>query len=134
MVMESPYDPVSPTIFLLDYNWANFITVRIKPSMPLRDALAKMESVFKKYNPGSPFNYQFTDEEYAKSFLMKNALAISAIFAILAIFISCLGLFGLASFVAEQRIKEIGVRKVLGARVCETGQLIKSNKSQLIDY
>jgi len=133
MVMESPYDPVSPTIFLLDYNWANFITVRIKPSMPLRDALAKMESVFKTYNPGSPFNYQFTDEEYTKKFSDEERIGnLSAIFAILAIFISCLGLFGLASFVAEQRIKEIGVRKVLGASVFNIWGLLSKDFVMLV--
>ncbi|QEC65980.1 FtsX-like permease family protein [Panacibacter ginsenosidivorans] len=118
MVMESPYTPVKPTIFTLNMDWASVITVRIKPTVPAREALAKIETVFKKYNPGAPFDYKFTDEEYAKKFEDEERIGnIATFFAILAIFISCLGLFGLASFVAEQRTKEIGVRKVLGASV-----------------
>lgn len=118
MVMQSPYMPVQPTIFMVDYNWANIITVKIKPSAHLQDALAKIGGVFKRYNPASPFEYQFTDETYAKKFSDEERIGkLASIFAILAIFISSLGLFGLASFVAEQKTKEIGVRKVLGASV-----------------
>ena len=80
--------------------------------------MAKIETVFKKYNPGAPFEYKFADEEYAKKFGNEERIGkLASFFAVLAIFISCLGLFGLASFVAEQRTKEIGVRKVLGASV-----------------
>jgi putative ABC transport system permease protein len=118
MVMQSPYEPVKPTIFSMNPGWASIITVRIKPSESMQAALAKMETVFKKYNPGSPFEYKFTDEDYAKKFSDEERIGnLSTFFAVLAIFISCLGLFGLASFVAEQRTKEIGVRKVLGATV-----------------
>jgi len=116
MVMESPYTPVKPTIFLMRPGWAGIITIRIKPSMPMRSALSKIEAVFKKYDPGSPFDYRFTDQEYAKKFSDEERIGnLATFFAVLAIFISCLGLFGLASFVAEQRTKEIGIRKVLGA-------------------
>ncbi|MGN6542950.1 MAG: ABC transporter permease [Ginsengibacter sp.] len=118
MVMESPYEPVKPTIFSMNPGWASVITVRIKPSESMQAALAKIETVFKKYNPGSPFEYKFTDEDYAKKFSDEERIGnLSTFFAVLAIFISCLGLFGLASFIAEQRTKEIGVRKVLGATV-----------------
>ena len=118
MVMQSPYMPVQPTIFMMDYGWANLITVKIKHNAQLTDALAKIGGVFRKYNPGSPFDYQFTDEEYAKKFSDEERIGkLASILAFIAIFISSLGLFGLASFVAEQRTKEIGVRKVLGASV-----------------
>ena len=118
MLMESPYSSVSPTLFIMDYNWANFITVRIKPDMDAHNALAKIEPVFKKYNPGSPFGYKFIDSEFAKKFEAEQHIGnLASFFAALAIFISCLGLFGMASFMAEQRVKEIGVRKVLGASV-----------------
>src|SRR5665213_242348 len=118
MVMQSPYTAVQPTIFFVDYNWANIITIKIKPTVPLQDALAKIGGVFKRYNPASPFDYHFTDEEYAKKFSDEERIGkLASIFAVLAIFISSLGLFGLASFVAEQKTKEIGVRKVLGASV-----------------
>src|ERR1700754_415009 len=64
MVMESPYNKTRATIFLMDPYWINFMTVRIKPTMPIRDALNKIAPVFKKYNPGSPFEYKFNDDEY----------------------------------------------------------------------
>ncbi len=116
MVMESPYTPVKPSIFLMQPGWVGIITIRIKPTVPLRAALSKIETVFKRYDPGSPFDYRFTDQEYAKKFSDEERIGnLASFFAVLAIFISCLGLFGLASFVAEQRTKEIGIRKVLGA-------------------
>jgi putative ABC transport system permease protein len=116
MVMESPYHPIQPTIFFINYDWANVITVRLNPVMTTQAALKVIEPVFKRYNPGSPFRYDFVDEEYAKKFSDEQRIGrLASVFAILAIFISCLGLFGLASFVAEQRTREIGVRKVLGA-------------------
>ncbi|MCA0397748.1 MAG: ABC transporter permease [Bacteroidetes bacterium] len=118
LVMQSPYEPVQPTIFFLDYGWASVITIRVKSEANMHAALAKMEPVFKKYDPGSPFTYKFTDEEYASKFSDEERIGnLAAFFAVLAVFISCLGLFGLASFVAEQRTREIGLRKVLGASV-----------------
>src|SRR6187401_420591 len=84
-----------------------------------------MKPVFDKYNPAFPFEYQFADEQYAKKFNYEELVGnLALIVAVLAIFISCLGLFGLASFTAEQRIKEIGVRKVLGASVLNLWQLL----------
>jgi ABC-type antimicrobial peptide transport system permease subunit len=125
MVMQSPFTPVLPTIFFLNYRLVNFITVRIKPGMPAQEALSKIEHVFKRYNPGSPFVYQFTDEAYARKFSDEHQMGrLATVFALLAIFISCLGLFGLASFVAEQRSKEIGLRKVLGASVFNVWRLL----------
>lgn len=116
MVMESPYSPVRPTLFYLDYGWTQTILLRIRSTVPVIEALAKMEPVFRRYNPGSPFSYQFTDEQYAQKFSEDQRVGnLAAIFAGLAIIISCLGLVGLASFVAEQRTKEMGIRKVMGA-------------------
>ena len=81
-------------------------------------ALARIEAIFKKFEPEAPFTYKFADSEYAQKFLAEERTGkLASVFAVLAIFISCLGLFGVASFVAEQRIKEIGIRKVLGASV-----------------
>jgi ABC-type antimicrobial peptide transport system permease subunit len=118
MLMESPYAPVKPTIFYCDYGWANVITVRVKPTMPVKQALTAIGPVFRKYNPGAEFEYKFVDEDYARKFSDEQRIGhLATVFAILAIFISCLGLFGMASFVAEQRTKEIGVRKVLGASI-----------------
>jgi len=101
--------------------------------MPVRDALAKIQPVFKKYDPASPFEFKFIDDEYAKKFSNEQRIAnLASVFAILAIFISCLGLFGLASFVAEQRTKEIGIRKVLGATVFNLWRLLSKEFVALV--
>jgi len=118
MIMDSPYIPVQPSVFMLNYDWANVIIIKIKPGMPVRTALIKIESAFKKISPDNSFAYKFTDTEYALKFNSEERIGnLATFFAVLAILISSLGLFGLASFVAEQRTKEIGVRKVLGASV-----------------
>jgi ABC-type antimicrobial peptide transport system permease subunit len=94
------------------------LTLRLAPGVPTHTALARIEAIFKRYNPESPFIYKFNDEDYAKKFDAETRQGnITVVLSALAIFISCLGLFALASFVAEQRTKEIGVRKVLGAGV-----------------
>ncbi len=117
MLTNSPYDPIEPAIFLGD-GYMSVITIRMKAGLPLHNSMAAIEKVFKKYNPASPFIYVYNDDAYAKKFSEEDRIGnLSAVFAGLAIFISCLGLFGLASFVAEQRTKEIGVRKVLGANL-----------------
>jgi ABC-type antimicrobial peptide transport system permease subunit len=133
MVMESPYSPVKPTIFFYDPGWANVITIAIKPGVPVAGALNKIEAIFKKYNPASPFDYTFNDEDYAKKFSDEQRVGkLATFFTILAIFISCLGLFGLASFVAEQRKKEIGVRKVLGASVYNLWKMLSREFALLV--
>jgi putative ABC transport system permease protein len=124
MVTQSPYDPIPPAIFFPD-GYLGIITIRIKPGTPVQQALVKIEKVFKKYNAGNPFEFKFVDEEYAKKFSNETRIGnLATFFTILAIFISCLGLFGLASFVTEQRTKEIGVRKVLGASVFNLWRLL----------
>lgn len=133
MIMQSPYSPVTPTVFLFDRNWANTITIAIKRGAPITGALHKIEEVFKKYNPDSPFDYSFNDEDYAKKFTDEQRIGkLATFFTILAIFISCLGLFGLASFVAEQRKKEIGVRKVLGASTYNLWQMLSREFAFLV--
>ncbi|WP_240625672.1 ABC transporter permease [Spirosoma pollinicola] len=118
MVMGSPFEPVVQTVFMLDYNWAGVINIKLNPEQSAPESLAKIETVFRKFNPGSPFDFKFTDQQYALKFATEERIGkLASIFAMLAVFISCLGIFGLASFVAEQRTKEIGVRKVLGASV-----------------
>ena len=132
MLTNSPYDPIEPAIFLGDGNM-NVITIRIKAGLPLHNAIASIEKVFKKYNPASPFIYIFNDDAYAKKFDAEDRIGnLSAVFAGLAIFISCLGLFGLASFVAEQRTKEIGVRKVLGANLLSLWRLLSLQFVKLV--
>jgi putative ABC transport system permease protein len=133
MVMESPYEPTHATIFHLQYGWVNKILVRIAPTASVSDALTKIKSVFNKFNPSSPFEYQFVDEAYARKFSVEERIGkLAGFFAILAILISCLGLFGLASFMAEQRTKEIGIRKVVGASVFKLWQLLSKDFVMLV--
>jgi hypothetical protein len=117
MVMESPFEPVRPTLYFMDES-NGWIFTRINPAVSVGAALPKIEAVFKKIVPSVPFDYKFADDEYSKKFAAEVRIGnLATFFAVLAILISCLGLFGLALFVAEQRTKEIGVRKVLGATV-----------------
>ncbi|HLL94001.1 MAG TPA: FtsX-like permease family protein, partial [Spirosoma sp.] len=119
MVMESPYNPIRPSIFYIDnFKRAFYINIKINPQMSASEALVTIEAAFKKLNPNTPFEYKFADDDYDAKFRAEERIGkLARFFAVLAIFISCLGLFGLASFVAEQRTKEIGIRKVLGASV-----------------
>jgi len=133
MIMQSPYQPVTPTVFFYDRNWANVITVAIKQGAPIKSALSKIEGVFKKFNPAAPFDYTFNSEDYARKFSDEERIGnLATFFTILAIFISCLGLFGLASFVAEQRKKEIGVRKVLGASTYNLWRMLSKEFALLV--
>jgi putative ABC transport system permease protein len=116
IVMGSPYQPAPATIFPLDYHNVNYITIRMNPGKPITTALDTIAKIFKRYNPQAPFEFRFLADDYALKFAGEQQVAqLATVFAILAIFISCLGLFGLASYMTEQRTKEIGIRKVLGA-------------------
>jgi putative ABC transport system permease protein len=118
MLMDSPFQPVRPAVFMVNYGWANVINVKLNPALSAHESLVKIEAVFRKLNPGSPFDYKFADQQFAVKFSTEDRIArLSFVFAGLAVMISCLGLFGLASFTAEQRTKEIGIRKVLGASI-----------------
>jgi len=128
MIKFSPYEQVKPSIFTLNKNAVNVIAIKIAPKVGVSTALSKIENVFKKYNPAAPFEYKFVDDEYAAKFSNEVRIGkLAGFFAVLAIFISCLGLFGLASFVAEQRTKEIGVRKVLGATILSVWRLLSKD-------
>jgi ABC-type antimicrobial peptide transport system permease subunit len=126
LVKDSPFQPVDPSLFTIGYGGAvNVINIRLSPSSSVSTALNKIEDVFKEHNPQAPFEYKFVDEQYAQKFATEERIGkLAGFFAILAILISCLGLFGLASFVAEQRTKEIGIRKVLGATILGVWQLL----------
>ncbi len=115
-VYNDMYSEGAPLILFSDTSNVNILSIRIKPSVPTKDALSKIENVIKKDNPGYPFEYKFVDDSFAKQFSTETLIGkLAMVFAILAIFISCLGLFGLAAYTAERRTKEIGIRKVLGA-------------------
>jgi len=128
IIKENPFSPVSPSFFICNYNYVSTINIRLAPNMSASESLAKVETVFKKYSPASPFTYNFADEEYSKKFGTEERVGkLATFFASLAVLISCLGLFGLASFVAEQRTKEIGIRKVLGASVANLWQMLSKD-------
>ena len=118
VIAGSPYEPVRPTLYHMDANSQSFDFFRLNPAVSTHEALAKIEAVYKAYSPLQPFDYTFADEDYGKKFGDEQRSGkLATAFAILAVFISCLGLFAMAAFMAEQRVKEIGVRKVLGASV-----------------
>lgn len=127
MVMRSPFDPVMPTVFFIDQR-VNWINIRLKSGISTAEALHSIESVFKKIVPNVPFDYKFADDEYAQKFAAEERIGkLAAVFSSLAILISCLGLFGLASFVAAQRTKEIGIRKVVGASVFNLWKMLSKD-------
>jgi ABC-type antimicrobial peptide transport system permease subunit len=133
IVMESPYDPVKPTIYNLDYSIGGILNIRLSPNKTTSASLAAIEAVCKKYSPEELFSYTFVDEEFARKFSDEERIGkLSSFFSILAVFISCLGIFGMASFMAEQRIKEIGVRKVLGASTFGLWQLLSRDFVKLV--
>jgi ABC-type antimicrobial peptide transport system permease subunit len=128
MVMQSPYEPVKQSMYLLGNKTFNWMNLKLNPDKSAAASISKIETAFKKYIPSAPFDYKFADDEYAKKFNAEERVGkLAACFAILAVLISCLGLFGLSSFVAEQRTKEIGVRKVLGASVINLWQMLSKD-------
>ncbi|UJH69162.1 ABC transporter permease [Allomuricauda sp. SCSIO 65647] len=119
MIVQSPFEPVRQGVYAFDkYGITNFYNLRLNPQKSTEENLEMVENVFKEHFSKVPFDYQFVDNQYAIKFQSEERVAsLAGIFTVLAIFISCLGLFGLTAFVAERRTKEIGVRKVLGASV-----------------
>jgi ABC-type antimicrobial peptide transport system permease subunit len=133
-VEGSPYEKIPPTIILGPGNpWFSAMHIKFNPNYSTAGALAKAELIFKKYNSAYPFEYKFADQEYAKKFNdEQRTKTMAGLFAFLAIFISCLGLFGLSAYVAESRIKEIGVRKVLGASAFNITKLLSLDFIKLV--
>jgi len=132
MVMESPYAPVNPAVYFLGNGGGNLF-FKINPNLSAGDALNKIEQTFKAIVPDALFNYKFVDDDYAAKFAAEERVGrLAGCFASLAIFISCIGLFGMASFIAEQRTKEIGLRKVLGATVTNLWVLLSKDFIMLV--
>lgn len=131
-ILNSPYYPTKPMIIQGANGWFNVIHIRMNDNAGTAD-LKRLEKVFKKYNPAFPFEYVFVNEEYGEKFADEQRVGTFAtIFAFLTIFISCMGLFGLATYMAENRIKEIGIRKVLGASVVNITTLLTSDFLRLV--
>ncbi|HNV28546.1 MAG TPA: ABC transporter permease, partial [Cyclobacteriaceae bacterium] len=133
VLMGSPYQPVKPMFVILDPEWIDAVTVRLKKTNDLQGSINKVKTIFEKYAPAYPFEYKFADQEFQKKFTTINLTSqLASLFATLTIIITGLGLFGLASFTAEQRTKEIGIRKVLGASVPSLVQLMSKDFSRLV--
>lgn len=133
VVMGSPYQPVDPMIIVHIPDWSSTITLRFNQHSDIQTSIETIESLFKKHNPSHPFEYRFADLEFDKKFATITMIQhLSNLFAGLAIIITSLGLFGLASFTAEQRTKEIGIRKVMGASVAQLIYLLSKDFTQLL--
>jgi putative ABC transport system permease protein len=127
-LMVSPFAPAEPTMFMIRANRKNSLIYRLSPQVKTQDAITQLTAIFNKYNPTYPYIYEFADEAYAGKFKLEVLIGkLAGIFAALAILISCLGLFGLAVYMAEQRTKEIGIRKVLGASVQQVWVLLSKD-------
>jgi ABC-type antimicrobial peptide transport system permease subunit len=125
LVTQSPYFPVRPMIFILSRTFVSQVTFRISPGANAADAISRVTPIFKKYDPANEFTYQFADVQQANKFDFDLRIGkLALVMAAFATIISCLGLFGLASYVAERRTREIGIRKVLGASISNLWTLL----------
>ena len=132
-IYESPYEKVQQLAVLGPKSWFNVIHFKLNPMHTTEKNLQAIQTIFKKYNPQYPFDYKFADESYAVKFRDEQRIGtLAALFAGLTILISCLGLFGLATYMAENRIKEVGVRKVLGASVLTITTLLSKDFLKLV--
>ncbi len=134
MIAQSPYEPVKQGVYVYDrFDNSSYYNLRLNPEKSAGQNLAVVERVFKEHFPDVPFQYEFIDDQYGEKFASEERIGtLSGIFTALAILISCLGLFGLTSFVAEQRTKEIGVRKVLGASVFNVWNMLSKDFLKLV--
>lgn len=133
IVMTSPYEPVQQTIFHYGDNARGMLHIRMNPAMSTGEALPRIQAVFDTIVPSALFDYRFVDDEYALKFSQEERIGkLSSIFSALAIVISSLGLFGLISYVAEQRTKEIGIRKVVGASVFAIWKMLSKDFVMLV--
>jgi ABC-type antimicrobial peptide transport system permease subunit len=133
VVMISPTSSVDPAIFIFDPTWASDVSIRLASQIGPSALLPEIEKIFARYNPSYPFVYRFTNQEFAMKFKNIERIGnLSNLFSILAVLISCLGLFGLSAFTAEQRTKEIGIRKVLGATLGNVVVLISRDFTILV--
>ena len=127
------YGQPDPVLFICHPQVGSYLYVKTRPTPTPEQTLAKIESIVKQANPGYPFDYRYVDDQFNSMFSNETLISkLSRVFASLAIFISCLGLFGLAAFTAERRTKEIGIRKVLGATVTDITRLLSRDFLRLI--
>jgi putative ABC transport system permease protein len=130
---QSLHEPIKPIIFdIKEYEYFGVIIARTEPGKT-KEALVSLAKIYKEVNPNFAFAYQFADQEYTKLYISELLISkLSILFSVLAILISCMGLLGLVMFSAEQRIKEIGMRKVLGASLSQIIILFSTDFIELI--
>lgn len=135
-IVDSPYGDIQPLIVkAAGEEYLYNIVIRTNPQLSMVQTIDGIEKIIKKFNPAYPFYYKFVDEQYAKKFHDEQQMGnLAFMFSLLAIFISCLGLFGLASYIAESRIKEIGIRKVLGASITGICTMLSKNFLKLVVF
>jgi ABC-type antimicrobial peptide transport system permease subunit len=132
-IQESPYQSIKPLIIKGTKDWMGVILVKLNGQRAMTRDVADMERIFRQYNPAYPFEFTFTDEEYAKKFALEQFDGkLAGLFSGLVVCISCLGLFGLAAYMAQARVKEIGVRKVLGASAANITLLLSGDFVKLV--
>ena len=133
ILMGGPHRPIDPMVIIMDPTWSSTISVRVNKSDDLQGTIESIGKIFTKHNPAYPFDYYFADDAFEKKFSTFNLIgSISKVFTALALMITALGLFGLASFATEQRSKEISIRKVMGATVPSLVLLITRDFSRLV--
>ncbi len=134
IIFESPYQAVQPYVYEMGNDLGySFVTIKLNTGMGVQASIDKIKGIYDKYNPNFPFTYQFTDLDYGKKFLTEVRIGnLASFFAVLALFISCLGIFGLSAFVTQQRMKEIVIRKVLGGSPIGLFALLSKGFNQLV--
>ncbi|MEM7548742.1 MAG: ABC transporter permease [Bacteroidota bacterium] len=133
VLMGSPYDNIEPMVVRYVPEWSSTVSIRLKETNDIKTSLAKIEDVMRKHNPGYPFEFRFVDDEFNKKYTSISLISkLANLFAFLAILITCLGIFGLAAFTAEQRTREVGIRKVLGASIPNIMMLISKDFAKLV--
>ena len=133
MIKGSPFQPPKPLMVFNTEDSRSYLFIRLKEGVRYDESLSKVQDTFERILPTNPFNYEFVDAEYQRKFRSEERIgSLASLFSGLAIIISCLGLFGLSAFMVEQRTKEIGMRKVLGASVSNLWNLLSRNFTVLI--
>jgi ABC-type antimicrobial peptide transport system permease subunit len=133
VIMDSPFSQVRPGFFILDNGYRNYVTARLAKTNNMATTLENTKAIFEKLSPSYPLVYEFVDQDFSSKYKSINLVSsLATIFAFLALFITSLGLFGLVTFTAEQRTKEIGIRKIMGATTINIVQLISKDFTRLV--
>ena len=133
MIKGDPFQQTDQSIMFLDQEYTSYMYIRLNPNVSMSESIATIGEVYHQILPEAPFDFHFADDQYNQKFEAELRIAsLARFFTLLAILISCLGLFGLSSFIAEQRTKEIGIRKVLGASILNLWKLLSKDFTLLV--